>query len=137
MEETNVKNNVRDEMKKSMESLCKIIDDFQDVEKVILHHLQSLVEKAIDNEDIEVEAAPVEFFNDEVCKDAEFKIILMWEDKRNNFGLVIWLDTLQKIRETLNISNLKIISNGDRLELYISFFELGIAVGCDKDLFEE
>ena len=116
MEGTDVKANVRDEMKRSMESLCKVIDTYQNEERVILHHLQALVENAIEDKTIDVEAAPVDFFEGSVCKEVEFKVVLSWDFK--DFGPVIWFDNLKKIVEGLNVSNFKLIPKNNTLELY-------------------
>lgn len=132
MEGTDVKSNVRDEMKTSMESLCKLLDDYQDVERVILHHLQALVEKAIEDSSIDVESAPIDFFERSVCKEADFKVVLSWNFKE--FGPVVWFDCLQKICEYLNIKTFKIIPKDNTWELYIPFYSLGVALGCDKEL---
>ena len=135
MEGTDVKANVRDEMKRSMESLCKVIDTYQNEERVILHHLQALVENAIEDNTIDVEAAPVDFFEGSVCKNADFKVVLSWDFK--DFGPVIWFEDLKKIVEGLNVSNFKLIPKNNTLELYIPFYTLGVAVGCDKELLED
>lgn len=132
MEGTDVKANVRDEMKRSMESLCKLIDNYQNEERVILHHLQALVEKAIDDSSIDVKAAPIDFFEGSVCKEAEFLVTLSWDFKK--FGPVVWFDNLQKICEYLNVNTFKIIPKGNAWELYIPFYSLGVAVGCDKEI---
>lgn len=129
---TDTKIEIKDDIKEAMERLCKIIDDYQNVEGVIRQYLQHMVEKSIEDSSITVEAAPVDFFEGSICKEAEFLVNLSWDYKE--FGPVIWIDDLKKICEHLNVKNFKIIPKGNTWELYIPFYNLGIAVGCDKNL---
>lgn len=118
-----------------MESLCKLIDNYQKEEHVVRQHLQSLVEKAITDKTIDVEAAPIDFFQGEICKEAEFLINLNWDFEE--FGPVLWFDDLLGIKENLNVANFKLIPKSNTLELYIPFYDLGVAVGCNKNLLED
>ncbi|MBQ7414293.1 MAG: hypothetical protein IJV09_02540 [Prevotella sp.] len=118
-----------------MESLCKLIDNYQKEEHVVRQHLQFLVEKAITDKTIDVEAAPIDFFQGEICKEAEFLINLNWDFEE--FGPVLWFDDLLGIKENLNVANFKLIPKSNTLELYIPFYDLGVAVGCNKNLLED
>ena len=135
MEGTDVNTKLREDIKQSMESLCKWIDESNESQKTILHHLQAIVEQALEDKTISVNCS-VDFFEDTICKDGiEFKIVLNWDFDKN--GPVVWLDNLYKITEYLKVTNFKLIPKDNTLEIYIPFYILGVAVGCDKELLND
>ena len=135
MEETDVNSKVIDDIKQSMEAFCRHIDESRLSQDVILHHLQALVEKAIDDKTISVSTS-IHFYDDALCKEGiEFKVVLSWNFA--DFGPVIWLHSLKKLVEYLNVSDFKLIPKDNTLELYIPFYTLGVAVGCDEELLND
>jgi len=135
MEGKEVYSKVIDDIKLSMELLCKHIDESRLSQDVILHHLQVLVEKAIDDKSISVKTY-VDFYENALCKEGiEFKVVLSWNFA--DFGPVIWLHSLKKLVEYLNVSDFKLIPKDNILELYIPFYTLGVAVGCDEELLND
>lgn len=135
MEGTDANSKVIDDIKQSMESLCRHIDDSRLSQDVILHHLQALAENAIADKTISVTTS-VDFYEDTLCKEGiEFKVVLSWSFA--DFGPVIWFRNLKKFLENLNVSDFKLIPKDKTLELCIPFYTLGVAVGCDEELLND
>lgn len=123
---------IKGEIKKGLNSLGNVITQFNQLASELKQRLVTVIEEALDDEQIKVSVG-FEFWGSELIhEDVDFKIEL-WGD----FGEgtpYINMKYLVKLTKTLNCENIKISAKDNHLVLYIGCWTLASCLGCDMSV---
>ena len=125
---------IKGEIKKRMNILGDVIAQFNHVAAELQQRLVSVVEEALDDEQIKVSVG-FEFWSSELIpEDIDFKIEL-WCEQGDGTPCIHYTNLLH-LFASLNLENISIKPEDNHLVLYIGCRNLASCLGCDMSIWD-